>query len=99
METAETACKGLFRVDREQQTLHYGTRAKMIWCAERQVSPDAVDAKFSFKLVDGHSEVMMFCAKMRGVRIDYNEQVKASSAGLRLHQAFCQSRKGASTRR
>ena len=57
---------------------YYGTRAKMIWCAEHKVSPDAVDAKFSFKMVDGHSEVMMFADKMRDVRIDYNEKVKAS---------------------
>ena len=48
---------------------YYGTRAKMIWCAEHKVSPDAVDAKFAFQMVDG---------KMRDVRIDYNEKVKAS---------------------
>lgn len=57
---------------------YYGTRVKMIWCAEHKVSPDAVDAKFAFQMVDGHSEVMMFADKMRDVRIDYNEKVKAS---------------------
>lgn len=53
-----------------------GILPKLIWCSEHNVSPKDISSKFTFKMVDGHVEAVMFADKMREVRVAEGQKVR-----------------------
>lgn len=70
-----------------------GTRAKLVWCAEHQIAPTDIDAKFAFVMRDGVSECVMFADKMAAVRVRESSRIRASIADYDFVIRFAQTAK------